>query len=101
VQNDPEPERNLLMRSDHWTFLRAGIPAINFVFGFKPGSESERIYRQWYREGYHTPQDDTNQNIDWQAAGLFNRFYYGLVERVAGQETTPAWKPGSKLRPTS
>ena len=101
VQNDPEPERNLLMRSDHWTFLRAGIPAINFVFGFKPGSESERIYRQWYREGYHTPQDDTNQNIDWQAAGLFNRFYYGLVERVAGQETTPGWKPGSKLRPTS
>ncbi|HKP30506.1 MAG TPA: M28 family peptidase [Gemmatimonadales bacterium] len=101
VQNDPEPERNLLMRSDHWTFIRAGIPAINFVFGFKPGSESERIYRQWYREGYHTPQDDTNQKIDWKAAGLFNRFYYGLVERVAGQETTPSWKPGSKLRPTT
>ncbi len=55
VQNDPEPERNLLRRSDHWTFLQAGIPAVNFVFGFKPNTESERIYRRWYREGYHTP----------------------------------------------
>ena len=42
-----------------------------------------------------------NQRIDWTAAGLFNRFYYGLVERVAGQASTPSWKPGSKLRPTS
>ncbi|MFN8571283.1 MAG: M28 family peptidase [Gemmatimonadaceae bacterium] len=99
VQNDPEPERRLLQRTDHWTFLRAGIPAVNFVFGFRPGTESERIYRQWYREGYHTPQDDLNQHIDWKAAGDFNRFYYGLVERVASQETVPTWKPDSKLRP--
>ena len=100
VQNDPEPERRLLQRSDHWTFLRAGIPAVNFVFGFKPGSESERIYRRWYREGYHTPQDDLDQVIDWKAAGDFNRFFYGLVERVADKDSAPAWKPASKLRPS-
>ncbi|MGE0554709.1 MAG: M28 family peptidase [Gemmatimonadales bacterium] len=99
VQNDPEPERRLLMRSDHWTFIQAGIPAINFVFGFRPGTESERIYRRWYREGYHTPQDDLAQAIDWKAAADFNRFFYGLVDRVADQDATPAWKPDSKLRP--
>jgi Zn-dependent M28 family amino/carboxypeptidase len=99
VQNDPEPERRLLQRSDHWTFLRAGIPAVNFVFGFRPGTESERIYRRWYREGYHTPQDDPNQHIDWKAAADFNRFFYALVERVADQDGAPAWKPTSKLRP--
>jgi Zn-dependent M28 family amino/carboxypeptidase len=101
VQNDPEPERNLLQRSDHWTFLKAGIPAVNFVFGFRPGSESERIYRRWYREGYHTPQDDPNQQIDWKAAGDFNRFFYQLVERVADQDSAPAWKPTSKLKPVT
>jgi hypothetical protein len=98
VQNDPEPERRMLQRSDHWTFLSAGIPAVNFVFGFRPGTESERIYRQWYREGYHTPQDDPNQRIDWKAAAGFNRFYYSLVERVADRAEAPAWKPDSKLR---
>jgi len=99
VQNDPEPERNLLMRSDHWNFIQAGIPAINFVFGFQPGSESERIYRQWYREGYHTPKDDLQQKMDWGAAAKFNTFFYELVDKVANGEVAPAWKPGSKLRP--
>lgn len=100
VQNDPEPERGLLRRSDHWVFIQAGIPAINFVFGFEPGSESERIYRQWYKEGYHTPKDDLNQKIDWEAATKFNRFFYELVERVGTSAEAPAWKPGSNLKPT-
>lgn len=98
VQRDPEPERNLLQRTDHWPFLQAGIPATNFVFGYRPGTESERIYRQWYREGYHTPKDDLHQRIDWKAAADFNRFYYALVARVAGQDAAPAWKAGSPLR---
>jgi hypothetical protein len=100
VQNDPEPERNLIRRSDHWNFIKAGIPATNFVFGYRPGTESEQIYRRWYVEGYHKPQDDLAQAIDWKAATDFNRFFYALVERVADQATAPAWKPGSKLRPS-
>lgn len=101
VQNDPEPERNLIRRSDQWSFIQAGIPAINFVFGFAPGSDSERIYRQWYREGYHTPKDDLQQKIDWDAAAKFNTFFYGLVEKVANGTAAPAWKPDSKLRPVN
>ena len=58
VQLDPEPQRNLLQRSDHWNFMQSGVPAVNFVFGYRPGTESERIYRQWYQQGYHRPQDD-------------------------------------------
>lgn len=99
VQTDPEPERNLLRRSDHWNFMQAGVPAVNFVFGFRPGTASERTYRQWYRTGYHRPQDDPRQAIDWTAAAAFNRFYYALVERVADAAAAPAWREGSPLRP--
>lgn len=99
VQNDPEPERNLLRRSDHWNFMQAGIPALNFVFGFKPGTESERIYRHWYQTGYHRPQDDLQQPMDWQAVTDFNRFFYDLVARVADAPAKPAWKPGSPIAP--
>jgi Zn-dependent M28 family amino/carboxypeptidase len=99
VQTDPEPERNLLKRTDHWPFMQAGVPATNFVFGFRPGSRSEQIYRQWYRTGYHKPQDDLKQLMDWKAAADFNRFFYKLVDRVADKPGAPAWKPGSSLRP--
>ena len=101
VQDDPEPDRNLLRRSDHWPFLQAGIPAVNFVFGYEPGSRSEEIYRLWYRTGYHRPQDDVAQLMNWQAAADFNRFYYALVERVANKSTPPSWQDGSRLRPAS
>ena len=99
VQKDPEPERNLLQRSDQWNFMQAGIPATAFVFGYRPGTRSEQIYRQWYRTGYHKPQDDLKQPMDWKAAADFNRFFYNLVERVADRPSAPAWKPGSALKP--
>jgi len=101
VQHDPEPERNLLQRADQWPFLQAGIPATAFVFGYRPGTESERIYRRWYRTGYHRPQDDLRQPIDWKAAADFNRFFFALVAKVADQDDAPAWKEGSKLRPVA
>lgn len=98
VQRDPEPARNLLKRADQWPFLQAGIPATAFVFGYQPGTPSEIRYREWYRTGYHKPQDDLDQRIDWQAAADFNRFFYALVARVANQPDAPSWKADSGLR---
>lgn len=100
TQRDPEPERNMLKRSEHWVFLKAGIPATGFVFGYRPGSKSEEVYRHWYKTGYHTPQDDLAQPIDWKAAADFKRFFYALVDRVANKESAPNWNPQSSLRPT-
>jgi Zn-dependent M28 family amino/carboxypeptidase len=99
VQNDPEPKRNLLHRTDHWPFMQAGVPAVNFVFGFRPGSKSEQVYRQWYRTGYHKPQDDLKQPMDFKAAGDFNRFFYALVKRAADAAAPPKWKATSALKP--
>ncbi|MDN5781823.1 MAG: M28 family peptidase, partial [Luteimonas sp.] len=99
VQLDPEPERSLLRRSDHWPFLQAGIPATGFVFGYRPGTDSEARYRHWYQVQYHRPQDDLSQPMDWTAAGKFNRFFYALVAVVADGDQAPRWKVGSRLAP--
>ena len=99
VQLDPEPERQLLRRSDHWPFIQAGIPATGFVFGYRPGTDAERRYRHWYQVQYHRPQDDLTQPMEWAAAGKFNRFFYALVEAVADADAPPRWKPGSALAP--
>ena len=40
LRPDAEPERNLLRRADHYPFLRAGVPAIGFIFGYVPGTDS-------------------------------------------------------------
>lgn len=99
VQLDPEPERGLLRRSDHWPFMQAGIPATGFVFGYRPGTDSEKRYRHWYDVQYHRPQDDLSQPMDWTAAGKFNRFFYTLVTAVADADDAPQWNAGSTLGP--
>ncbi|HEV7386015.1 MAG TPA: M28 family peptidase, partial [Phenylobacterium sp.] len=91
TQSDPEPERGLLQRADHWPFMQAGVPATGFIFGYVPGTEAERRYREWYQVRYHRPQDDLTQPMDFEAAGKFNRFFYKLSETVADADARPAW----------
>ena len=99
VQPDPEPERRLLMRADSWEFIQVGVPAAGFVFGYEPGTEAERRYREWYQVRYHRPQDDVTQPMDFEAAGRFNRFFYTLAETVADAPERPSWTPGSRYAP--
>jgi hypothetical protein len=90
LRPDPEPERNLLRRSDHWPFLQIGVPATGFIFGYEPGTQAEARYKEWYRVRYHRPQDDISQPIDFVAARDFNSFFYKLADRVANAEARPA-----------
>ena len=99
IRPDLEPERNLNQRTDHWPFLRASVPATNFVFAFDPGTESERRYREWYQVRYHRPQDDMTQPIDWRATRDMNLFFYRLVEDIANDPVRPSFIPGSKWAP--
>jgi Zn-dependent M28 family amino/carboxypeptidase len=99
TQADPEPERSLLTRADHYPFMQIGVPATGFIFGYEPGTEAERRYREWYEVRYHRPQDDLTQPMDFEAAGAFNRFFYSLAETVADAPDRPAWKPGSAYAP--
>ena len=101
IQSDPEPERGLLQRADHWPFLQMGVPATGFIFGYVPGTEAERRYRLWYRTRYHHPADDVTQPMDFAAAAKFNDFFYRLVEAVADADARPAFTPSAPYRPRS
>lgn len=99
LRADQEPERALLRRADHYPFLRIGVPAIGFIFGYDPGTDAERRYREWYKVRYHRPQDDLTQPVDFDAAGKFDQFFYKLTETVADSPERPAFKPGSSFAP--
>jgi len=99
VRPDLEPERNLNQRTDHFPFLRMGVPATNFVFAFDPGSESEVKYREWYQSRYHRPQDDMGQPLDWDAARDMNLFFYRLTQDVANDPVRPSFVAGSQWAP--
>ncbi len=95
VQADKEPDRNLFIRSDQYSFIRQGIPALAFKFGYVPGSPEEKIAKEWLRVRYHAPSDDLNQPVDKTAAAQFNRILLELGERVADAKDRPHWNADS------
>jgi hypothetical protein len=97
LRADREPERGLLRRADHYPFLRIGVPAIGFIFGYDAGTDAERRYRQWYQVRYHRPQDDLTQPVDFDAAARFNQFFYRFTQAVADAPQRPTFMPGSSF----
>jgi hypothetical protein len=98
VQTDREPEQNRFIRSDQYSFIRAGIPALSFKFGYEFGSPQEKIRRDWVRDVYHKPNDDLNQPVDAEAAAKFNHVIAGLLQRVANDPARPTWNADSFFR---
>jgi hypothetical protein len=98
IRPDMEPERNLIRRSDHYNFIRIGVPAVDFIFGYNPGSPEEKIYRGWFDNRYHRPADDINQPIDFVAAAKFNLFFEKLAMTVANADNRPTWNSNSAYR---
>jgi len=98
VQADKEPQRNLFIRSDQYSFIKRGVPALAFKFGYLPGSKEEQLHKEWLKNRYHAPSDDVNQPVDMAAAARFNDILIRLAERVANGAERPQWNKDSLFR---
>jgi Zn-dependent M28 family amino/carboxypeptidase len=98
VVPDPQPEADLFVRSDQYSFVKAGVPAVFGNVGFKAGSPEDRLLTEWQRDRYHAPSDDLEQPINGDTVRAYNDFTEALVRRVANGTTTPKWKPTSRFR---
>jgi Zn-dependent M28 family amino/carboxypeptidase len=95
VLTDPEPERNAFVRSDQYSFIRTGVPALSLKVGFTRDSAEHQIVRKWRTERYHAPSDDLTQPVDLKAAEDFGRVYLAVVAEVANRPTRPRWNDDS------
>jgi Zn-dependent M28 family amino/carboxypeptidase len=95
VQFDKQPDENRFIRSDQASFVKYGIPALAFKFGWLPDTPEQKTFNDWIRDRYHRPSDDLNQPIDKEAAVHFDRVLLTLVDRVANSAARPAWYPES------
>jgi Zn-dependent M28 family amino/carboxypeptidase len=98
IQADKEPEHNRFIRSDQYSFIKKGVPALAFKFGWLPGTPEEKTFKAWYAERYHAPSDDLSQPVDLAAAAQFDAILEKLALRIADADHRPAWKPTSFFR---
>jgi Zn-dependent M28 family amino/carboxypeptidase len=91
VQTDPQPQRNRFIRSDQYSFIRAGIPSLATKIGVLPDSPEAEIERKWQAERYHGVADDLEQPVDLAALGGYQELCKRLAVRVANRAAAPKW----------
>jgi Zn-dependent M28 family amino/carboxypeptidase len=97
VQADPQPLRNVFVRSDQYSFIRQGIPAL--ALDIAPTTpEEKQIYQDWLTYRYHAPSDDLDQPVDLVAAGKYEDIIRKLMIKVANDAQRPQWKADSFFR---
>ena len=95
---DPLPDRNSFIRSDQYSFIHAGIPAVAFKFGFARGTPEEQIEHDWRAIRYHSPSDDLAQPVEKEEAVKLNDFVADLALHVADAPSRPTWNSDSFFR---
>jgi Zn-dependent M28 family amino/carboxypeptidase len=94
---DPMPEQALFTRSDHYSFVKQGIPSVFLVPGFKstdPEIDGSKQFSQFLKTNYHKPGDDFSQNFNWKAATKFSEVNYLIGLTLANQTQRSSWNKG-------
>lgn len=86
---DPLPEQSIFTRSDHYSFVQQGIPAVFLWPGF--GNGGEEIIQDFLKTHYHSPSDDLNLPIDYEQGARFARLNYLVASAIADGEDRPTW----------
>lgn len=92
---DPEPEQVRFIRSDQYSFIQRGIPALAFKVGYTKDSPGDSTVTRWLDTRYHKPSDDVAQPVNFRTAIAFDAMYFDIVRAVADRPTRPAWYPHS------
>jgi hypothetical protein len=93
---DPFPQEVFFVRSDQYSFVRRGVPALFPFLGLHSdsGVDAPARFREWLATRYHTPKDDADQPMDLEAGAKHAQLGFLLGLEIANADERPAWKPG-------
>ena len=97
---DPDPQQAFPVRSDQYSFLRAGIPGTATRVGMGGATEKERAEAVAYRQAhYHRAADHWEPGRDYGPAALLARFQFLLGLSAAERPDRPRLLPDSFFLP--
>jgi Zn-dependent M28 family amino/carboxypeptidase len=97
VEPDPEPKQARFTRSDQYSFVLQGIPAIHVKYGSKTTDGKNNLNEmvaKWRAEYYHKPQDDINGIFDFAAGKKYAQLNFLIGYLIAQDIKRPTWNKG-------
>jgi hypothetical protein len=94
---DPIPEQAIFTRSDHYSFVQRGVPAIFLMTGWNTpagAGEGGKVFTDFLTAHYHKPSDDLNRPFDYAAGAKFAHVNAMIAREIANADARPQWKEG-------
>lgn len=95
---DPMPDEKVFYRSDHYSFVERGVPAL-MLLGAPAGEKETWIKRikDWEKTDYHQPGDVIQPTWAWEGAETVAEVMAILGWRVSENEPMPNWLSTSRF----
>jgi Zn-dependent M28 family amino/carboxypeptidase len=98
IEPDPEPAQNRFIRSDQYSFVVQGVPALHIKYGNKTADGKNNLsetVQQWRAATYHKQQDNfEGGTFDWAAGVQYARLNFLIGYQVAQAPARPTWNKG-------
>jgi hypothetical protein len=98
VVPDPVPDEKVFYRSDHYSFVERGVPAL-MLMGAPEGDIQVAMKRmkEWEKKDYHQPGDTVQANWAWEGAETVAEVMAILGWRISETEKMPEWLPTGRF----
>jgi hypothetical protein len=97
VQKDPMPTENRFIRSDQYSFVLQGIPALHVKYGTKtvdPNFDLVKFTNAWRDKNYHKPSDEITNGFDFAAGKKYVQLNFLISYSIAQTTDRPTWNKG-------
>ncbi|WOI52258.1 M28 family metallopeptidase [Parvularcula sp. LCG005] len=92
---DPVPDMVLFVRSDHYNFVKAGVPSIFLFPGWENGGQEK--FTWFLQNNYHRPGDEPTQGeagILYDVGAKFAELNFRIAKALADADERPTWNEG-------
>ncbi len=98
VAPDPVPTENIFLRSDHYSFVERGVPAL-MLMGAPEGNIEDAMKRmkEWEKTNYHQPGDTIQADWAWEGAETVAEVMGIMGLRLANADSMPTWLSTSRF----
>ena len=101
IAPDPFPEEKIFYRSDHYAFIKKGVPALKLL-GLPEGDMASFVARakKWRETDYHQPTDTMRPEWNWDGPRTLATVGLIMGIRIANADEMPKWLPSSPYNRT-
>lgn len=98
ISPDPLPQQALFVRSDHYNFVRQGVPSVFLMTGFSspnPDDDEGQGFLNFLGGDYHAPGDETDAGVMFDQGAKFANINLAIINAIANADETPHWNEDS------